>query len=42
MVKRHCYLSTLDLVELEILCASHIKNAIWDCFLKNGFTNELL
>jgi len=23
-------------------CASHIKDAIWDCFLKNGFTNELL
>jgi len=32
----------LDLVDLEILCASHIKDAILDCLRKNGFTTELL
>jgi len=32
----------LDLVDLETLCASHIKDAILDCLRKNGFTTELL
>ena len=32
----------LDLVALETLCASHIKDAILDCLRKNGFTTELL
>ena len=32
----------LDLVDLETLCASHIKDAILDCLRKNGFTTKLL
>ena len=32
----------LDLVELESLCASHIADKSVDCFLKNGYTIELL
>jgi len=32
----------LDLVDLETLCALHIKDAILDCLRKNGFTTELL
>ena len=32
----------LDLVDLETVCASHIKDAILDCLRKNGFTTELL
>jgi len=30
------------LVDLETLCASHIKDAILDCLRKNGFTTDLL
>lgn len=32
----------LDLVELDSLCAAHIKEKLMDCLLKNGFTIELL
>ena len=32
----------LDLVDLDTLCASHIKDEILDCLRKNGFTTELL
>jgi len=28
----------VDLVELETLCASHIKDAVLDCLLKTSFT----
>ena len=33
---------SLDIVELESLCASHIADKIVDCLLKNGYTIELL
>ena len=32
---------SLDLVELESLCASHIADKIVDCLLKNGYSIEL-
>ena len=32
----------LDFIELESLLASHIKERLITCLLRNGFTNELL
>lgn len=32
----------LDLVELDSLCAAHIKEQLVGCLFKNGFTVELL
>ncbi len=32
----------LDLVELDSLCAAHIKEQLMSCLFKNGFTIKLL